>query len=53
MTTPPLISMTTTASLSTYGIAGPVTLSHRSGYAWQVGVGGIWNVSERVAVDAS
>jgi hypothetical protein len=32
---------------------GPVTLSHRSGYAWQVGVGGIWNVSERVAVDAS
>lgn len=32
---------------------GPDILRHKAGYAWQVGVGGIWNVSERVAVDVS
>jgi opacity protein-like surface antigen len=31
----------------------PATRRYETGYAWQVGVGGIWNVSERVAVDAS
>jgi opacity protein-like surface antigen len=31
----------------------PATRRYETGYAWQIGVGGIWNVSERVAVDAS
>jgi opacity protein-like surface antigen len=31
----------------------PATRRNETGYAWQIGVGGIWNVSERVAVDAS
>ena len=31
----------------------PATVRYETGYAWQVGVGGIWNVTERVAVDAS
>jgi opacity protein-like surface antigen len=31
----------------------PATIAYKTGYAWQIGVGGIWNVSERVAVDAS
>ena len=31
----------------------PPTERYNTGYAWQIGVGGIWNVSERVAVDAS
>jgi opacity protein-like surface antigen len=31
----------------------PATVRYETGYAWQIGVGGIWNVSERVAVDAS
>jgi opacity protein-like surface antigen len=31
----------------------PATTRYETGFAWQVGVGGIWNVSERIAVDAS
>lgn len=31
----------------------PATRRHETGYAWQIGVGAIWNVSDRVAVDAS
>jgi opacity protein-like surface antigen len=31
----------------------PPTRRYETGYAWQIGVGGIWNVSERIAVDAS
>jgi opacity protein-like surface antigen len=31
----------------------PATVRYETGYAWQIGVGGIWNVTERVAVDAS
>ena len=31
----------------------PPTNHYNTGYAWQIGVGGIWNVSERVAFDAS
>jgi opacity protein-like surface antigen len=31
----------------------PATRRYETGYAWQIGVGGIWNVSERVAFDAS
>ncbi len=31
----------------------PATLRHKTVYAWQIGVGGIWNVTERVAVDVS
>jgi hypothetical protein len=30
----------------------PLTKRDETGFAWQIGVGGIWNVSERVAVDA-
>lgn len=31
----------------------PATTRYETAYAWQIGVGGIWNVSERVAFDAS
>jgi opacity protein-like surface antigen len=31
----------------------PATTRYDTGFAWQIGVGGIWNVSERIAVDAS
>lgn len=31
----------------------PPKLRRETGYAWQVGIGGIWNVSERIAFDAS
>jgi opacity protein-like surface antigen len=31
----------------------PRTDRYITGYAWQVGVGGIWNLSDRVAIDAS
>ena len=31
----------------------PATMRSETTYAWQIGVGGIWNVSERVAFDAS
>jgi len=31
----------------------PVVYKHMTQYAWQVGLGGIWNVNDRVAVDLS
>ena len=31
----------------------PANRRYETGYAWQIGVGGIWNVSDRIAVDAS
>lgn len=31
----------------------PATRRYNTEFAWQIGVGGIWNVSERIAVDAS
>lgn len=31
----------------------PKTIAYRTEYAWQFGVGGIWNVSDRVALDVS
>lgn len=31
----------------------PANYAYRTAYAWQIGVGGIWNVNERVAVDVS
>ena len=31
----------------------PAVLEYRTAYAWQVGVGAIWNVNDRVAVDLS
>jgi opacity protein-like surface antigen len=31
----------------------PAVLEYRTAYAWQIGVGGIWNVNDRVAVDLS
>jgi opacity protein-like surface antigen len=31
----------------------PVVYKHITQYAWQVGLGGIWNVNDRVAVDVS
>lgn len=31
----------------------PATIRSETTYAWQIGVGGIWNVSERIAFDAS
>jgi opacity protein-like surface antigen len=31
----------------------PATTRYETGYAWQIGVGGIWNVNDRIAVDAS
>lgn len=31
----------------------PAVLEYRTAYAWQIGVGAIWNVNDRVAVDVS
>lgn len=32
---------------------GPKTDRYITGYAWQLGVGSIWNISDRIALDAS
>ena len=31
----------------------PIVYNYRTSYAWQLGLGGIWNVNDRVAVDLS
>ena len=34
-------------------VPAPVAYQYRTQYAWQLGLGGIWNVNDRVAVDLS